>query len=51
MKMKIKMKMKNRSHRCDMNRPKPRHGHKYSKYYKRISMMMFICIKQHLSNI
>ena len=51
MKMKIKMKMKNRSHRCDMNRPKPRHGHKYSKYYKCISMMMFICIKQHLSNI
>ena len=29
--MKIKMKMKNRSHRCGKNRPRCRHGHKYSK--------------------
>ena len=24
--------MKNRSHKYDINRPKPRHGHKYTKY-------------------
>ena len=49
--MKMKMKMKNRSHRYDINRPRSRHGHKYSKYKKCLSMMMLICIKQHLSNI
>ena len=26
------LKMKNRSHKYDINRPKPRHGHKYTKY-------------------
>ena len=26
------MKKKNRSHRYDINRPRSRHGHKYSKY-------------------
>ena len=26
------MKMKNRSHRYDLNRARPRHEHKYSKY-------------------
>ena len=32
------------SHRCDINRPRSRQGHKYSQYKK--------CrIKQHLSNI
>ena len=30
--MKLKMKVKDRSHRLDMNRPRSRHGHKYSKY-------------------
>ena len=45
----MKMKMKNRSYRHDINRP--RHGHKNSKYRKFLSMMMLICIKQHLSNI
>ena len=29
--MKMKMKMKSRSHRYDIYRPKPPHGHKYSK--------------------
>ena len=24
--------MKNRSHGCDIYRPRPRHGHKYTKY-------------------
>ena len=33
------------------NRPRPRHGHRYSKYKKCLTMMMLICIKQHLSNI
>ena len=28
----MKMKMKHRSHSCDVNRPRPRYGHKYSKY-------------------
>ena len=48
--MKMKMKMKNRSHRHDMKGARPRHGHKYSKYKKCVSMMMFICTKQHLSH-
>ena len=48
MKMKI---MKNRSYKYDINWPRCRHGHKYSKYKQRLSMMMLICIKQHLSNI
>ena len=35
--------MKNRSHRYNINRPRPRNGHKYSEYKKRHSMMT--CIK------
>ena len=42
---------KNRIHRYDINRPRPRHGYKYTKYRISFSMMMVICIKQHLSNI
>ena len=38
--MKMKMKMKNRSHRYDINRLNSRHGHKYSRYKKCLSMMM-----------
>ena len=49
--MKSKMKKKNRSHRYDTNRPRSRHGHKYSKYKTCLSMIMLICIKQHISNI
>ena len=30
----MNMKNKNRSHRYDINRPRSRHGHKYSKYKK-----------------
>ena len=44
------MKMKKASHRFDINRHKSRHGHKCSKYKKCFSVMMLICIKQHLSN-
>ena len=45
------MKMKNRSNRYDINRPRSRHGHRYTKYEKCLSMKMVICIKQHLRNI
>ena len=44
--MKIKMKMKNISHRYYINRPRSRQGHKYSKYNKCLSMILFLCIKQ-----
>ena len=47
----MKMTMKNRSHKCNINRPRTRLGHKYSKYKKCLSMLMLICITQHLSNI
>ena len=30
--MKVKMIMKNRSHRLDINRPRRRHKHKYTKF-------------------
>ena len=45
------MKKKNRSHKHNANRPKFKHGHKYSKYKKCLSMIMLVCIKQHLSKI
>ena len=44
--MKMMMKMKNRSHRYDINRPRFRHKHEYSKYKKCLTMIMLICIKQ-----
>ena len=28
----MRLKLKNISHMCDMNRPRPRHGHKHSKH-------------------
>ena len=37
--------MKNKSHRYDINRPRPKHGHKYTKYKMCFSVMMTICIK------
>ena len=43
--------MKNRSHRYGINRPRLRHGHKYTKHKMYLSIMMAICIKQHLNNI
>ena len=48
MTMKVKLKMKNRLHR---NRLRPSHGYKYTKYKMWLSIMMVVCIKQHLSNI
>ena len=47
----MKMNMKNRSHTYDISKPRSRHGHKYSKHNKRLSMIMLVGIKQHLSNI
>ena len=43
--------MKNRSHRYDINTPRSRRAHKYSKYIKCISVMMLEYIKQHLGDI
>ena len=50
-KMKMKIKIKNRFRRYDINRSKSRHGHKNSKCKTFHSMVMLICITQHLSNI
>ena len=41
----MSLKMKNRSHRYDINRPIPRHGHTYTKYEMCLSIMMVIRIK------
>ena len=49
--MKIRLKIKNRSQKYDINRRRSRNGHNYTKYKMCLSMMMIICIKQHLSNI
>ena len=40
--MKMKMKMKNRSHRYDINKPRSRNEHKYSKYKKCLHVMMIM---------
>ena len=48
---KMKVKIKDRSHRYDLNRARSRHGPKYIKYKKCLSMMMLPCNKQQLSNI
>ena len=32
--MKMKMKMSNISHQCDINGPRPIHGHKYGKHIR-----------------
>ena len=49
--LKMKLKMKNRSQRYYLNRPRPRHGHIYTKYKMCLNIMIGICTKQHLSNI
>ena len=36
--------MKNRSHRYDINRPRPRHGYKYAKYKMYDSTVMAIYV-------
>ena len=42
--------MKNTS-QIYINKPRPRHGHRYTKYKMNLSIIMVVCIKQHLSNI
>ena len=44
-------KMKNRLHSYDINRPKPRHGLRYTKYKMCHNKMMVICFRKHLNNI
>ena len=48
--MEMRLKMKNRSHRYNINRPRPTHGHNILNV-KCLSKMMTMCTKQHLSNI
>ena len=43
--------MKNKSQKYDINRPRTRHGYKYTTYIICLSIMMVICIKQHLNNV
>ena len=43
--------MKNRSHRYNINISWPRDEHKYTKYKKCLSMMIFICVKRQLSTV
>ena len=47
MAIKTILKMKNRSEIYDINRPRPRYKHKYTKYKMYLSIMMLICIEQH----
>ena len=46
----MKLEMKN-GHRFDINRTRPRHEHKYTKYKKSLSLIMVMCNKHHLSTI
>ena len=41
----MRLKMNNRSHRYDINRPRPRHGHEYTKHKMCLSLTMVLCIK------
>ena len=49
--MKIKMKINNKSHIFDIDGPRSRNGHKYSKYKKCLSMMMLLCINPFSTNV
>ena len=51
MMVKVRLKIRNRSHRYNIIRPRHRYGNKYTKYKIYLSMMKFICIKQHLNNV
>ena len=43
--------MKNRSHRYNINSPRPRQGHKYTKFKMCLSIMIVIFIKQPVRSI
>ena len=47
--MKVRLKMKKRSHGCDINRSRAKHGH--AKYKVCLIVIMVKGIKHHLSNI
>ena len=47
----MKMKMNKGSQINNVNRSRPRHEHRASKYKKCLGMKMLTCIKQHLSNV
>ena len=51
MTMKMRLKMQNRLQRYDINSPRPRYRHKYTKRKFCLSITMVICIKQHLPNV
>ena len=48
--MQTRLKIKGKSRWYDLIRDRPRHGHKHTKYKICLSIMMVICITQHLSN-
>ena len=49
--MKMRLRIKNKSHRYDINRLRPKHGHKSAKHKMCLIIMMVRGIKQHLSKI
>ena len=48
---KINLKNKYRSHRYDINKPRYRHEHKYTKWKMCLGMMIIVCVMLQLSNI
>ena len=48
---KMRMTVKNRIRRYYVNRPRPRHGRKHTKYKNCLVIIMVICVKQHRSSI
>ena len=40
-----------RSHILVIIKPLPRHGQKYTRYEMCLSILMAVCLKQHVSNI
>ena len=49
--MGMRQKKKSRSHKYDINIPRPRHGYEYTKYKMCLNMIMVLSIKQCLSKI
>ena len=49
--MEMKIQMKNRTHKYKINRPRYRHGCKYSKYKTSFTIMILKCTREHLINI
>ena len=49
--MKMETKKKIRLQRRDINTPRSRHRHRYSKFKRRFIMIMLVFTKQHLNNI